>query len=168
MSGSAERFSAFWNSRQPRERAFLIALAASAALALLLQLLWVSHQARATLKQQLPHLRQQLESVQQKASELQRLKTQPPNPLPAHGNALLAATSASTRASALPEAATQLQLEGPGRVRLRATLPFDRWLAWIAALQSEARLRLISCRVEAAGAAGLVRIDALFSLPESG
>ncbi|MBI5920545.1 MAG: type II secretion system protein M, partial [Betaproteobacteria bacterium] len=66
---------------------------------------------------------------------------------------------------------TQLQLEGPRQVRLRAPLPFDRWLEWVALLQRDTRLRLVQCRVDAADAAnppGVVRIDALFALPEPG
>ncbi|MFA7279866.1 MAG: hypothetical protein WC100_21170, partial [Sterolibacterium sp.] len=72
---------------------------------------------------------------------------------------------------------TQLQLEGPRQIRLRAQLPFDRWLEWVAVLQRDTRLRLVQCRIDAADVPGapaaanppgVARIDALFALPEPG
>lgn len=164
----AARLRAFWALRRPREKAFLIVLAIFVGAALLAQGLWASHQARARLKKQVPQLRQQVETLQRKAADLQQLRAQQPNPAPTEGNGLLTAAVASAHAAALPEAAKQLQLEGPGRLRLRASLPFDRWLEWAAALQRDGRIRLVTCRIEAAEAPGSARIDALFSLPESG
>ena len=162
------RWRDFWALRQPRERAFLIALAALVGAAILAQAIWASHQARARLKKQIPQLRQQVEILQRKAAEVQQLRTQQPNPAPIEGSALLSAAVASAHAAALPDAARQLQLEGPGRLRLRATLPFDRWIEWAAALQRDGRIRLVTCRIEAAAAPGSATIDALFSLPEPG
>lgn len=168
MMDLVERMRAFWGARQPREKAFLIVLTIFLGAALLAQGLWASHQARTRLKKQIPQLRQQVETLQRKAADLQQLRAQPPNPAPSEGSGLLAVAVASAHAAALPEAATQLQLEGPGRLRLRATLPFDRWLGWAAALQRDGRIRLVSCRIEAAEAPGSAKIDALFSLPEPG
>ena len=121
-----ERCRAFWAARHPRERRLLTALAIFIGVALLAQLLWASHQARARLNRQIPLLRQQVETLQRKAAELQRLRAQPPIPAPADASRLLALAVASAEAAALPEAATQLQSEGAGRLRLRATLRFDR------------------------------------------
>lgn len=168
MSLLAARLHTFWMQRQPREQTFLTGLAIVVGAALLAQLLWSSHQARARLKMQIPQLRQQVETMQRKAVELQQLRARQPTPAPTDGNGLLAAAVASARAAALPEAAKQLQLEGAGKLRLRATLPFDRWVDWIAALQTEGRIRLVSCRVDAAEVPGSAKIDALFSLPEPG
>jgi type II secretory pathway component PulM len=161
-----ERMRGFWAARGPREKALLAVLAAIVAAAALVQLLWASSQARVRLNRQIPQLRQQLETLQRKAADLQQLRAQPV--VPADRGGLLAAAAASARASGLPEAATQLQQEGADRLRLRATLPFDRWLAWVATLQSEARLRLVSCQIEAADAPGSAKINALFSLSEPG
>ena len=162
------RLRAFWVARQSRERAFLIVLAGIVGAALLAQGLWASHQARARLKKQIPQLHQQVETLQRRAGDLQQLRAQQLGPAPIAGNGLLAAAVASANAAALPEAAKQLQQEGPGRLRLRATLPFDRWLEWLAALQRDGRVRLVSCRIEASDAPGSAKIDALFSLPEPG
>ena len=166
MNNLRERFEVFWASRQPREKTFLVALVAFVAVALLAQMLWSSHQARARLKKQIPQLQQQVETLQRKATDLQQIKSQPPAAAPAEGSALLATMVAAAKAAALPEAGSQLQLEGPRRVRLRATLPFDRWLQWVAALQRDGQIRLVSCRVEATTTPGSANIDALFALPE--
>ena len=163
-----DRFRAFWAARQPREQAFLTSLAIFVGVALLAQLLWASHQARARLNRQIPQLRQQVEILQRKAAELQQLRAQPPIPAPADGSRLLALAVAGANAAALPEVAKQLKLEGGGRLLLRATVPFDRWLAWAATLQRDGRVRLVSCRIEAAEVPGSAKVDALFSLPEPG
>lgn len=160
------RWRDFWALRQPRERTFLIALAILVGAVILAQAIWASHQARARLKKQIPQLRQQVETLQRKAADVQQLRTRQPAPI--DGSALLSAAVASAHAAALPDAARQLRLEGPGRLRLRATLPFDRWIEWAAALQRDGRVRLVTCRIEAAAAPGSATIDALFSLPEPG
>lgn len=168
MRELVERFRAFWAARHPREQALLAALAIFIGAALLVQLLWASHQSRARLNKQIPQLRQQVETMQRKAAELQQLRAQPPIPAPADGSRLLALAVANANAAALPEAAKLLQQEGAGRLRLRATVPFDRWLVWAATLQRDGRVRLVSCRIDAAEAPGSAKIDALFSLPEPG
>ena len=168
MTNFLERCSEFWAARRPREQALLIALAIFVAAAVLAQVLWANHQARARLSKQIPQLRHQVETLQRKAAELQHMKAQLPLPAPTEGSGLLAAAIASAKAAALPEAAKQVQLEGPGRLRLRATLPFDRWLVWTATLLREGRVRLVSCRIEAGEAPGLAKNDALYSLPEPG
>lgn len=162
------QFLAFWAARQPRERTFLLTLTVLVALALVSQTLWSSYQARTRLKKQLPELRHQVEDLKQKANELQQIKSQPPVALPADGNALLATATAAANATGLPEVVSQMKLEGPRRVRVRGTLPFDRWLDWTAALQRDGQIRLVSCHVDTATNRGTVTIDALFALPEPG
>lgn len=161
---------AFWQARQPRERQFLTVLAAVVGVALLAQGLWSAHAARGKLHRQLPQLRQQAEVVQRQAGEVRQLLTQPVAQTVQEGAPLLAAATQAARTLGLTVAAPQLQLEGARQVRVRANLPFDRWLEWVALLQRDARLRLVQCRVDSADAAanppGVVRIDALFALPE--
>ena len=161
-----------WMVRQPRERRFLTLLALVVGCAVLAQALWSAHAARARLHRQLPQLRQQAEVLQRQAGEVRQLQAQPASLALQEGQALLAAAVLATRNTGLPVAPAQLQLEGARQVRLRANVPFDRWLEWVAALQRDARLRLINCRVDAADIAGgaippgMVRVDALFALPE--
>ncbi|TRZ89404.1 MAG: type II secretion system protein M [Rhodocyclaceae bacterium] len=163
---------AMWMARQPRERRFLAVLALVVATAVLAQALWSANAARARLHRQLPQLRQQAEVLQRQAGEVRQLLAQPASSALQEGSALLATTTLAARNSGLVLAPAQLQLEGARQVRLRANVPFDRWLEWVAAMQRDARLRVINCRVDAtdvAGAAsppGMVRVDVLFALPE--
>jgi len=162
---------AFWQARLPRERRFLTVLAAVVGTALLVQGLWSAHAARAKLHRQLPQLRQQAEVVQRQAGEVRQLLAQPVGQNVQEGAPLLAAATLAARTTGLTLAAPQVQLEGPRQVRVRANLPFDRWLEWLALLQRDARLRLVQCRVDADAPSGtsppgVVRIDALFALPE--
>lgn len=165
-------FRALWLTRQPRERRFLATLAIVVGCAVLAQGLWSAHAARARLHRQLPQLRQQAEILQRQAGEVRQLLAQPASVAQQEGPALLAAATLAARNTGLPLAPAQLQLEGARQVRLRANVPFDRWLEWTATLQRDARLRLINCRIDAADAAsggyppGVVRVDALFTLPE--
>lgn len=161
-----------WQARQPRERRFLTLLAAVVGCAVLAQGLWSAHAARAKLHRQLPQLRQQADVVQRQAGEVRQLLAQPAAQSVQEGAPLLTAATVAARNAGLTLTAAQLQLEGPRQVRLRANLPFDRWLEWVALLQRDARLRLAQCRVDAAdppagtSPPGVVRIDALFVLPE--
>ena len=168
----AARLHAMWMARQPRERRFLAALAVVVGCSVLAQALWSTHTARARLHRQLPQLRQQAEVLQRQAGEVRQLLAQPASSALQEGPALLATTALAARNSGLVLAPAQLQLEGPRQVRLRANVPFDRWLEWVAMLQRDARLRVINCRVDVADVAGgasppgMVRVDALFALPE--
>ena len=161
----------FWQARQPRERVFLLVLGTVVGCALWAQVLWSAHAARDKLHRQLPQLKQQAEVLQRQAGEVRQLQTQPAGQMVPEGVPLLNAATTAARTTGLVLGTTQLQLEGPRQVRLRAPLPFDRWLEWVALLQRDTRLRLVQCRVDAADAAnppGVVRIDALFALPEPG
>lgn len=159
-----------WMARQPRERRFLTVLAVVLGGAILAQGLWSAHAARARLHRQLPQLRQQADVLQRQAGEVRQLLAQPAAPAPQEGAPLLAAATLAARTATLTLAPTQLQLEGPRQIRLRANVPFDRWLEWVATLQRDARLRLVQCRIDTADAStnppGVVRVDALFALPE--
>ncbi|HWI14755.1 MAG TPA: type II secretion system protein GspM [Burkholderiales bacterium] len=161
-----ERLQHFWAGRQPREKVFLIALGAFVAVALFAQLLWSSHQARQRLTKQIPQLQQDVETLQRKAATLQELKAKPPSAAPAEGNALLAMAASAAEAAGIREVGPQLKLEGARRLRLRATVPFDRWIEWAAALQRDGQVRLVSCRVQATATQGSAEIDALFALPD--
>lgn len=161
-----------WISRQPRERRFLTVLAVVVGCAVLAQSLWTAHAARTRLHRQLPQLRQQADVLQRQAGEVRQLLAQPASPAPQEGPALLAAATLGARNAGMALAPAQLQLEGPRQIRLRANVPFDRWLEWVATLQRDARLRVINCRIDAADGTsgtnppGMVRVDALFALPE--
>ena len=168
MKQLQERIRAAWAERQPRERRFLIALAVFVATALLIQGLLTASSERARLHKKIPQLRLQAETMQRQAGEIRQLQAQASiaGATALDGASLLAAASTAAKTGGLALAASQLQLEGPRQIRLRATLPFDRWLEWIAAVQRDSRLRLIRCQIESADSAGLVKIDALLAVPE--
>lgn len=166
------KLQALWLSRQPRERRFLVVLAAVVGCAVLAQGLWSAHVARARLHRQLPQLRLQAEVMQRQAGEIRQLLAQPAASALQEGAPLLAAAVQAARNSGLTLAPTQMQLEGPRQIRLRANVPFDRWLEWVAFLQRDLRLRMANGTIDAAdvgggaNSPGMVRIDALFALPE--
>ncbi|MGE5524073.1 MAG: type II secretion system protein GspM [Rhodospirillaceae bacterium] len=166
MTQYYERLRHFWACRQPREKTFLITLAVVVALTLFAQLLWSSHQARSRLKKQLPQLQQHVETLQRKAANLQALKAEAAAAAPADGNALLAMAMSAAETAGIRQIAPQLKLEGPRRLRVRAAVPFDRWLEWTAALQRDGQVRLVSCQVRAGPTQGIADIDALFALPD--
>ena len=155
-----------WAERQPRERRFLLALGIFIVVALVLQGLWSAQSDRVRLRKKLPELRLQADAMQRQAGEIRQLQTQakPPGAAIVEGTALLAATN--TAAKNLGLAGAQLQLEGNRQIRLRATLPFDRWLEWLALVQKDSRLRLVHCQVERAENPGMAKIDALLALPD--
>ncbi len=156
----------WWRSRAPRERRFLSGLAAFVLAASLAQGLWSAHQSRQKLRHQIPQLRLQLETLKQQAGDLRALQAQAITPPPS--TATLQATAATLLHQAgLEFEAQQLQAEGPRLLRLRADLPFDRWVEAAAALQRSAQLRLLRVRIEAIeGSPGKVRLDAQFALPD--
>ena len=169
MKNLVSRGRLFWMALSLRERTYLSALIMFVGVALLAQALWSSHQARVLLKKQIPLLRLQVESLGKKAAELSQLRARPaPRPTPIDANGLRAEAIAAANAAGLPEIASQIQLEGAGRVRLRTTLSFDRWIVWSATMQRDSRIRLIACTIESTGGSGMVKVDALFSLPDAG
>lgn len=170
MKAIIENLLGLWRARAPRERTFLAGLTVFIVIALLAQGLWSSHSARSRLHQQIPQLRLQLATVQRQSGEIRQLQAQPASPAAQDGAALLTAATTAARSVGLAPSATQMQLEGSRQLRLRATLPFDSWLEWVAVLQRDARLRLVHCRIDApdgaAASPGQARIDALFALPD--
>lgn len=172
LSAQFTKVSEWWASRQPRERRFLTVLAIVIGCAVLAQGLWTARAERARLNRQLPQLRQQAEVLQRQAGEVRQLLAQPVRPAVQEGQPLLAAALLAARNAGLVVPATQMQLEGPRQIRLRANVSFDRWLEWVAAMQRDAALRLLSCRIDTGDVAaggnspGMVRVDALFGLPE--
>ncbi len=156
-----------WQSRAPRERQFLTALGLFILIALLAQGLWSAHQARTRLHRQIPQLQQQLDTLQQQSAAIRDLQRQPVQP-PANAANLLQTASTLAGNVGLTLAPGQLQTEGPRQLRLRATLPFDRWLEAVAAWQQNAQLRLIQLKISPENTPGQVTIDALLALPEPG
>ena len=79
------------------------------AVALLADGLWSSHQARGRLRQQLPQLQQQLDTLQRQAVDIRALQAQPVNPT-APENALLQTATTLVRNAGLWAAGALLVL----------------------------------------------------------
>lgn len=160
-------FQHHWQNRSPRERQMLSLLAVFILVASLLQLLWTAHEARQRLTPQIPRLSQQLAVMQQQAAAIRNLNTQPLLPH-ASGAALLAAARNQLSLAGLNLAEEDLVMLSQQQLQLRGQLAFDAWLVASAALQQEHQLRLLQVRLQAiAGQPGVVRVDALFTLPEN-
>lgn len=169
MKQLQERLRRAWAEKHPRERSFLIALAAFVTCAALVQGIWSARSESGRLRKQVPQLRMKAEVMQRQAAEIRQLQAQAKSAGAAtlEGSALVAAASSAAKLGGLGLEASQLQSEGPRQIRLRATLPFDRWLEWTAAVQTELRLRLIRCQIDSTEDPGRVKIDALLALPDS-
>lgn len=165
MNAQLQTLVAYWQSRAPRERLFLLALCIFLILALLLNGLWHASQERARLQRQLPQLRLQLATMQQQAADIRSLQNQPAKPALTETD-LRQTASALLRQAGLKLNDNQLQTTGARQLRLQVELPFEQWLEAVALLQRDALLRLTQTRIEATGSAGVVRIDAWFNLPE--
>jgi general secretion pathway protein M len=164
LASLAAPLAAFWQARNPQEHRWLLGLGLFICLALLADGLWSAHHARQRLRQQIPALEQQLATLQRQAGDLRALQSQPVTLAPP-STALVEQAATVLQAAGLPVAANQLAAEGPRQLRLRATLPFDRWIDATADLQRNAQLRLVQCQVDTVSP-GQARIDALFALPE--
>lgn len=153
----------FWRSRAPRERVVLGGGTALLVVALGYAYGWLPMQREAAqLRAALPQLRVQAQQLQQDAQEATRLRSRPAA-AQAGGNL---ATLIDQRATAagLRDRVEAITPQDAGRVRV--VLPevaFDAWLGWLGELQASHGVRVESARVEAAGEAGMVRVDAVLA-----
>jgi general secretion pathway protein M len=147
-----------WESRAPRERAVIAALAAMLGAALYVWLVQSAGQARVQLRTSVTTLRAQAERLDQHALEYGRLRVAP------------AATVSPTDLRTLVQA--RVDDAGLARALVRIDAPdadqvvvvfgavaFADWLNWIAGLKSQ-QVRLDACRIEALSAPGLVSVTA--------
>ena len=147
-----------WESRGPRERAIIAALAAMLGAVLYVWLVQSAGQARVQLRTSVTTLREQAARLDQQALEYSRLRVAP------------AATASPTDLRTLVQA--RVGDAGLARALVRIDAPeadqvvvvfgavaFVDWLNWIAGLKSQ-HVRLDACRIEALSTAGLVSVTA--------
>ena len=155
------RLRKLWESRSPRDRIIIAALAVVVGAALYLTLVQSAYRARVQMGSSLSVLRAQALRLDADANELARVRAMPP--------AAAAQTDLRTQVQAQAGAA------GLGRARLRidardadqvqvvfGSVVFADWLAWVASLQSQ-RIRLDTSRIEALSTPGLVSVTATFA-----
>lgn len=149
-----ERFSAVWQSRQPRERRALAILASVLSLALLGQLLWSALGERERLRSLLPRLATQLEGLKAEAEEWRLLAALPERRWMAHDERLRKEIAAGAGAIGLSAA-----WRDPGRLQIAGQASFDGWIKWLGQTQADHGLRVVRAKVEVAGP-GLVMLEA--------
>lgn len=153
----------FWRARAPRERVVLAGGAALLALALAYAYLWLPMERElAQLRQALPQLRVQARQLKQDAQEVGRLKVRPAV-VQASGN-LARAVEQRAIAGGMRERIESITPHDAGRVRVVLPLvAFDDWVSWVGELQAAQGVRVEWARIEAADAAGMVRVEAVLA-----
>jgi len=143
-----------WESRAPRERMVIAALAAVLGVASYLLLLHSADRARGQLRTSVAALRTQAALLDQQAAEHQRLSAAPATP--ASPTDLRTLVQARADAARLSGALTRVDALDADHVRIAfGAVSFVDWLGWIAALQAQ-QVRLEVARIEALSAPGMV------------
>jgi len=148
-----------WESRAPRERVVIAALAALLGAASYLLVLHSADRGRGQLRTSVATLRTQTALLDLQAAEHQRLRAAPaPAASPADLRTLVQSRADAAR---LP----LTRIDAPDADHVRVTLgavAFADWLGLVAALQAQ-HVRLETARIEALAAPGLVSVTATFT-----
>lgn len=155
---------AFWRERSSRERWVIGGGLSVLLLAALYAYLWqpMSEQ-RQRMRMRLPELRAQAAAMRSQAQEVARLKAmRTVTAIPAGG--LQGALETAAQAEGMRDAISQISPQAGNRARVvLAAVNFDQWLKWVAHLQTQSRVHLESCHIEALEQPGMVKIEAEFS-----
>jgi general secretion pathway protein M len=155
------RWREVWESRSPRERAIVAALAVVLGAALYVWLVQSAERARVQLNTSVTALRAQAALQDQQAAEYQRLRATPP--VTASPTDLRTLVQARVGDAGLSPALVSIDAPDANQVKvIFGALPFADWLAWVASLQAQ-QVRLDACRIEALSAPGLVSVTATFT-----
>lgn len=152
-----------WRTRSARERRILVAGLAVVLLLVTYGWLWrpmVADLAR--LQDQLPRLRAQAAQLDQAGDEIARLRAR----APAGRIERAELGTLLTRSSAMHQIAGVALAPDADGARVKVTLErarFESWLAWIDELHRSHRIVLVSARLSALDAPGMVRIEAEFA-----
>jgi general secretion pathway protein M len=147
-----------WESRAPRERVVIAALAVVLAVALYLLLVQSAGRARARLHTSVTTLRAQAARLEQQAAELERLRAAPA--ISASQTDLRTLVQAQAGAAGLSRALVRIDAQDADQVvAVFGAVAFADWINWIAGLKSQ-HVRLDACRIEALSTPGLVSVTA--------
>ena len=147
-----------WESRAPRERVVIAALAAVLAAAAYLWLLHSADRARVQLRSSVATLRTQATLLDQQAAEQERLRAAVAPP--ASPTDLRTLVQARVDATFPSGALTRIDAPDADHVRIAfGAVSFVDWLAWLATLQAQ-QVRVEAARVEALAAPGMVSVTA--------
>jgi general secretion pathway protein M len=147
-----------WQSRAPRERMVIAALAAALGAASYAFVVRSTDRGRDQLRASVASLRTQAAILDQQAVEHQRLRAAPA--APASPTDLRALVQSRTDAARLSGALTRIDAPDADHVSTAfGAVSFADWLGWIAALQAQ-QVRVETARVEALSTAGMVSATA--------
>ena len=147
-----------WESRAPRERAVIAALAVVLGVVLYVWLVQSAGRARVQLNTSVTMLRAQAAPLDQQAIEVVRLRAAPA--ATASTTDLHTLVQARIGEAVLSSALVSIDAADANQVKVVfGALPFADWLAWVASLQAQ-QVRLDACRIEALPTPGLVSVTA--------
>jgi len=147
-----------WESRAPRERAIIAALAVMLGAVLYVWLVQSAGQARMQLRTGVTTLRAQAARLEQQAAELDRLRATPATP--ASQTDLRTLVQAQAGAAGLSRALVKIDASDADQVVVVfGAVAFADWLNWVASLKSQ-QVRLDTCRIEALSTPGMVSVTA--------
>ena len=147
-----------WESRAPRERVIIAALAAILGTVLYVWLVQSAWQARMQLRTSVTSLRAQAARLDQQALEYGRLRVAPAATV--SPTDLRTLVQAGVDAAGLARALVRIDAPDADQVVVVfGAVAFADWLNWIAALKSQ-NVRLDACRIEALSTPGLVSVTA--------
>ncbi|MDD3884254.1 MAG: type II secretion system protein M [Gallionella sp.] len=150
-----------WEKRGKRERQMILLASAIAGPLLIYLLLWEpSHRAIATLNSQLPDLRLQTAQMRTAAQNMKELRHRP-QPAVIDAGAVKAAVEESLARHQLRDAITSVDLLEPNGVRIASPgMPFNKWMAWLRALEQEQHIRVELASVSPLPESGFVAVRA--------
>lgn len=147
-----------WESRAPRDRAIIAAIAVVLGIALYAALVQTASRARKQLGTSVTTLRAQAANLDRQAVELERLRAAPV--ISASQTELRTLVQAQAGEAGLSGALVRIDaLDADQVVVVFGAVPFADWVTWIGALNSQ-HVRLDTCRVEALSTPGLVSVTA--------
>ena len=155
-----DRLRQLWQSRAPRERTIIAALAIVVVGALYVSLLVSAGRARPQLRASVLSLRADAARLDQHAGEVERLRAAV---APAASQSDLR-TLIQAQAGSAGLASALVRIDAPEANRVQVVfgaVAFADWLNWVVALGSQ-NIRLDTCRIEALSKSGLVSVTATF------
>ena len=152
------RLRRLWESRAPRERAIIAALAMVVGVLLYIAFVQTAWRARAQLRTGVTTLRAQANVLEQQAAEIERLRAAPA--VAASQTDLRTLVQAQADAAGLSRALVRIDAPDPDVVVVVfGALAFSDWNNWIVGLKPQ-HVRLDACRIEALSTPGLVSVTA--------
>jgi len=152
------RLRRLWESRAPRERAIIAALAMVVGVLLYIAFVQTAWRARAQLRTGVTTLRAQANVLEQQAAEIERLRAAPA--VAASQTDLRTLVQAQADAAGLSRALVRIDAPDPDVVVVVfGALAYSDWNNWIVGLKPQ-HVRLDACRIEALSTPGLVSVTA--------